>query len=66
MKSMETGTLGNASAFRRSIGRLVHMTIKPMGRIVRKTNRQLSNSKKMPKIAIPIKVPILEPDIGNA
>ena len=53
---METGTLGRASAFRRSIGRLVHITIKPMGSIVRKTNRQLRNSKKMPKIAIPINV----------
>ena len=66
MKSMETGILGSASAFRRSIGRLVHMTIRPMGSMVRNTSRQLRNSKKIPKTAIPINVPILEPDIGKA
>jgi len=49
---METGILGSASAFRRSIGRLVHMTSRPMGSIVKKTSRQLKNSKKISKTAI--------------
>jgi hypothetical protein len=45
---------------------LVHKTIMPMGSMVKKTNRQLMNSKNIPKTAIPIRVPILEPEMGKA
>ena len=61
-----------ASLLRRTTGRHVFMTIRPMGSMVRNTSRhpaklsQLAHCSRTPKNATPMNVPTRDPVMGKA